>query len=289
MTCLFVQHLTVIDCAFLDARRGLVGESWIVDVELDGALDAQSMVLDFGEVKRRLKREIDASVDHTLIVPIRAPGLAIDGDDAEVRVEFQTARGRITHRSPAQALTRLDAVQVDAAAVAAHLGPRLKAAVPPTVGELRVTLRNERIDGAFHHYTHGLKKHEGHCQRIAHGHRSRIDIRLDGQRDAATEALLAEAWRDIYLASRDDLRHDDGERLHFDYVSREGRYALALPRAHCEVLDTDTTIECIAEHLASRIAGERPGVQVEVHAYEGVQKGARATASGVHAGFSDPA
>src|SRR3546814_7361440 len=59
MSALFVEHLSVIDCAYLDAARGLVGESWIVDVELHGDLDGQSMVLDFGEVKKRLKRAIE--------------------------------------------------------------------------------------------------------------------------------------------------------------------------------------------------------------------------------------
>jgi 6-pyruvoyl-tetrahydropterin synthase len=206
MTCLFVEHLTVIDCAFLDEQRGLVGESWIVDVELDGALDEQSMVLDFGEVKKRLKRAIDASVDHTLLVPMRSPALSIEEDAAAVALDFRSARGRISHRSPPQALTRLDAETVDAAALSAQLTPILKAVVPASVGALRLALRNELIDGAFHHYTHGLKKHDGHCQRIAHGHRSRIDIRVDGRRDTELEAALARDWRDIYLATREDLR-----------------------------------------------------------------------------------
>jgi 6-pyruvoyl-tetrahydropterin synthase len=278
MTCLFVEHLTVIDCAFLDEQRGLVGESWIVDVELDGALDEQSMVLDFGEVKKRLKRAIDASVDHTLLVPMRSPALSIEEDAAAVALDFRSARGRISHRSPPQALTRLDAETVDAAALSAQLTPILKAVVPASVGALRLALRNELIDGAFHHYTHGLKKHDGHCQRIAHGHRSRIDIRVDGRRDTELEAALARDWRDIYLATREDLRHDDGERLHFDYTSREGAFALALPRAHCDLLETDTTIECIAEHLATTLAPLRAGCRLEARAYEGVMKGARATA-----------
>lgn len=278
MTRLFVEHLSVIDCAFLDARRGLVGESWIVDVELDGALDAQSMVLDFGEVKRRLKRAIDASVDHTLLVPLRAPELALAESGDGIELDFASARGNIRHRSPPQALTRLDAMTVSAASVAAHLTPILKATLPETVGTLRLTLRNEPIDGAFHHYTHGLKKHDGHCQRIAHGHRSRIDLRIDGARDAALERALAERWRDIYLATREDLLRDDGERLHFEYAAREGLFALSLPKTHCELLETDTTIECIAEHLAATLARQHPGRPVEVRAYEGVMKGARALA-----------
>src|SRR3546814_13888491 len=39
MSALFVAHLRVLDCAYLDAARGLFGESWIVDVELPGDLD----------------------------------------------------------------------------------------------------------------------------------------------------------------------------------------------------------------------------------------------------------
>lgn len=93
MATLFVDHLTVIDCAYLDLQRGLVGESWIVDLELEGDLDAQSMVLDFGEVKRRIKRAIDSGPDHSLLVPRNAPGVRLDLGDAQ-----RTRLGRHGHR-----------------------------------------------------------------------------------------------------------------------------------------------------------------------------------------------
>ncbi len=277
MTRLFVEQLTVLDCAYLDAQRGLVGESWIVDIELDGDLDEQSMVLDFAEMKKRLKRALDGSADHTLIVPLLHPGLQLQRQKERVGLEFHgPAAGPIEHRAPPQALTLLEARQVNNASLAAHLQPILAREVPANVARVSLQLRHERIDGAYYHYTHGLKKHAGYCQRIAHGHRSRLEIRLDGQRAAALEAGWSERWRDIYLGTREDLRLRQNGRLRFAYTAAEGAFELELPESRCDLLDSDSTVERIAEHLAARTAAEQPDSRVEVRAYEGVMKGALA-------------
>lgn len=274
MTSLFVEQLTVIDCAYLDAARGLVGESWIVDVELEGDLDHQSMVLDFGEVKRSLKRRIDAGLDHTLIVPSQAPQLRFEhsGDSTDLR--FDIPAGPIEHRAPACAVSLLPAAAVNAAAVAAHLESTLAVGLPANVSRLRLNLRPEAISGAYYHYVHGLKKHAGQCQRIAHGHRSRLEIRVDGQRDLAMEQDIAVAWTDIYLGTREDLVSRAQGRVRFAYRAPEGRFELELPESRVDVLDTDSTVECIAEHLAGLAAVRHRGAAVEVRAYEGVMKGA---------------
>ena len=69
---LFVRDLTVIDASYLSAERGMVGESWLVDIELTGTLNEMSMLLDFARVKKQLKAIIDAEVDHRLLVPVAA-------------------------------------------------------------------------------------------------------------------------------------------------------------------------------------------------------------------------
>lgn len=276
MSRLFVEHLTVIDCAYLDAARGLVGESWIVDAELEGGLDAQSMVLDFGDVKKRLKQTIDHSADHALLVPARAPALSVQRRNAELQLRFAAADGLYTHRSPAAAVCLIDAETVDTASVTAYLQPLLMAQMPANVEALRLRLRAEAIDGAYYHYVHGLKKHAGLCQRIAHGHRSRIEIRVDGARDAELEQQVADRWRDAYLGSREDLIEDDGQTLRFAYRSGEGEYELRLPAARVDLIDTDSTVEQLAALLAARLAPQRAGRDLEVRAYEGVRKGALA-------------
>ena len=156
--------------------------------------------------------------------------------------------------------------------------PQLAAIVPANVARIGLALRHEAIEGASYHYTHGLKKHQGNCQRIAHGHRSRIAILVDGQRDAALEAQWAGSFRDIYLVTGSHVVADDGERLSLAYTAPEGAFELVLPKSRTYLLgqDTDSTVEEIAEHLATRIAAERPGQHITVRAYEGVMKGAAA-------------
>lgn len=279
MTRLFVEQLTVIDCAFLDAQRGLVGESWIVDVELEGDLDHQSMVLDFSEVKKRLKRVIDDTADHKLLVPRLHAGLWLHHADTSVSLQFKgPPAGAIEHHSPTDAICLLETSQVNEQSLVAHLQPIIAAQVPANVAAARVILRNEDIRGAYYHYAHGLKKHTGHCQRIAHGHRSRLQIAVDGQRDEALERAWADSWRDIYLGTQEDVVSSTTERMRFEYSSVDGTFELELPASRCTLLDTDSTVERIAGHIARRIAAEKPGHAIEIRAYEGVMKGAVARA-----------
>lgn len=279
MTILFVKRLTVIDSSYLCATRGLVGESWQVDIELEGALDDQGMVLDFGEVKRAIKRRIDDQFDHKLLVPTDHSGLHVYSTPGGAHLNFRLDDGReIEHRSPEDALCMLPLSKIEPDALARIVRDDLLPRLPANVRNVELRLWPECIDGAFYHYSHGLKHHDGNCQRIAHGHRSRIEIWRNERRDKTLEQLWCEQWRDIYVGTREDIigtsQRDGIDCLEFGYRGSQGQFGLSLPRSACYLIDTDSTVENIAQHIAQRLKTDHPDDHFKVYAFEGVDKGA---------------
>lgn len=272
---LFVNRLTVIDFSYLHASRGLVGESWQVDILLHGGLDAQGMVLDFGDVKKTVKRLVDRHFDHKLLIPARYPRLRQDVGDDTLRIRFETDAGHtIDHSSPSDAVTLVDCSEITPQTLGTAIARMLQPHMPDNVARIDIRLWPEPEQGAYYHYSHGLKHHCGNCQRIAHGHRSRLRIERDGIAAPDLEATWAERWRDIYIGTRGDiLEQRDGELL-FGYASEQGEFRLRLPVTRCYLIDTDSTVENIAQHLAGRLAQDHPGERFRVTAFEGIDKGA---------------
>lgn len=280
---LFVDHLTNVDFSFLDERRGLLGETWLANVQLKGDLDDQGMVCDFGIVKKRLRQWLDEELDHRLLVPIRSPNLTLTetGDTVEVRWQFGASEEFIHTRSPRQALALVDAQELTRESVAQWCEQQLAQLFPETKG-LQISFTPESIDTAFYHYSHGLKKHDGNCQRIAHGHRSRITIWADDLRSHSLENEWANRWRDVYLGTREDLQEsfqsDGNDYYRFAYRARQGDFELSLPQRCCEVIETDTTVEYLALYIAQQLRADYPHSNIRVQAFEGYRKGAIAEA-----------
>jgi 6-pyruvoyl-tetrahydropterin synthase len=282
MACLFVEQLCVIDCAWLHTAHGLLGDSWIVDLELEGGLDDQGMVFDFGLVKPLVKQVIDNKIDHRLLVPLHSTALEFEASGDEVGITFGYGDAQLCHRSPAEALCTLDVAEVSIMAIEKRLVAEIEAVMPANVTGIRVSLREEDIPGSWYRYAHGLKQHEGNCQRIAHGHRSRVEIFRDGQRSEACERWLSERWRDVYLGCEKDVVEETilaGKPCyHFAYGAPQGNFELILEKARCELLTTESTVECIAAHVAGLLKERDPSAGYQVRAYEGVRKGAIAEA-----------
>jgi len=284
MATLFVENLTVVDFSYLHAQRGMVGESWIVDLELSGDLDATGMVFDFGLIKKKVKHLVDDHADHCLLVPTDSTLLTLHPqDDGHVRLEWRYGGGEIHLQAPQQSIVPLPGAEISRAALTDHLLALIRAEVPDNVVEARLVLRDEDTGTApFYHYSHGLRKHDGNCQRIAHGHRSSIEIFENGRRSRYWEKLWADRWEDIYIGSRADLEGtyylEETPHYRFRYDAPQGHFELMIPEDHCYLVDTDTTVEYLAAHIAQQLAEEAPGKHFRVRAFEGVGKGAIAEA-----------
>lgn len=281
MSRLFVDNLTVLDFSYFHPIRGVVGESWIVDVELVGELNEEGMVFDFGHVKKLLKAALDSGMDHTLVLPANLPGLSLrEADNGErILAEYHNSRGalRFQYASPREAVYLVETDDISIDSVRPTLEAHLNTLVPHNVSQVVLRLRSELIDGPFYHYSHGLKKHQGDCQRICHGHRSRIEVYRNGQRDPEVERDWASRFEDVYLITEDDIldgQPEDSDLIHIGYDAQQGRFDVWLPAARTEILKTDTTVELIAAHLANSLAAEYPQDRWRVRAFEGVMKGA---------------
>ncbi|PSW19883.1 hypothetical protein C9I98_10495 [Photobacterium sanctipauli] len=292
---LFVRDLTVIDASYLCETRGMVGESWILDVVMSGELNEMSMVLDFSRVKKQIKHIVDEFVDHRLIVPSQSKAVRIAAcKPGYSTVDLLRADKGIHLNCPDEAYCFVDAEAVTIESVTQHVYKVLEGKLPENVQGLEITLRYENIDGALYHYSHGLKKHDGNCQRIAHGHRSPVELLVDGKRDSELEAKWAERWSDIYLGSDEDVcplsalslsaeAKNLSDELHygFKYTAPQGEFELAIARSDVEMLNTDTTVELLAHYIAEQVSPlVDAGKTLDVLAYEGVGKGAMATVAG---------
>ncbi len=271
---LFVDNLINIDFSYLDADRGLVGETWLADVELEGTLDEQGMICDFGIVKKTLRAWLDEKLDHRLLIPERSPALRENNRGDTCSLRWQSSAGPIRLLSPESALNYIPLEHIDAEGVAGWCIEQLMPKFPASVKALKLRFRCEQIPGPFYHYSHGLKKHAGNCQRIAHGHRSKIEIWLDETLAENEMQAWAESWRDIYIGSAEDLEREENEILYFSYQAQQGTFSLSLPKAQSYLLPTDSTVEHIAAHIATVMKEKHPGKRVRVKAYEGLAKGA---------------
>lgn len=283
---LFVKDLTVIDFSYLCPIRGMVGESWIVDVLLDGGLDEQNMVLDFSKVKKTIKNTIDEVADHRLLIPTACNQVRWQQQGDRVWMDFASQKGGIHLACPSQAFALIPTEVIDFESVNDFLQKALREALPDNVQDISITLRNEVLTTPYYHYSHGLRKHDGNCQRIAHGHRSPVTVFENGIAEPKWDEYWAKRWHDAYLGTEEDIvpvadlqlskqaNVSDDTHYGFHYVAPQGDFQLAMPKNCCDIIPHDTTVELLAEYMAVTLAAKVPESHFKVIAYEGIGKGA---------------
>ncbi|MDH5432420.1 MAG: 6-carboxytetrahydropterin synthase [Gammaproteobacteria bacterium] len=283
MHSLFVENLTVIDFTYFHPTRGLVGESLIVDLELSGELNDEGMLFDFSHVKKQIKQCIDTQVDHKFVVAKNYDKFNMENiEHNNIKLELWTQNGEYyRHISPSEAICLLDAEVVSPDIISEHLQSAVRSVVPDNVKTIALKIYPENIEGPYYHYSHGLKKHFGDCQRIAHGHRSAIEVFKDGVLNFELANRIAQLCQDAYFVTREDISSsqeiDAKSYLTVEYQANQGVFQLTLPEDRCLQMETDTTVELIAQFLLQRLLSEKSDSNLVIKAYEGVKKGASAS------------
>lgn len=281
---LFVDNLTNVDFSYLHPQRGLVGETWLASIVLEGALDQQGMVCDFGIVKKTVRNWLDEHIDHCLLVAEQADNLTHSIVSNNIQLTWQYGNDKqdiIECKSPQQAVSLIHHTEINTESVSAWCVQQLRQLLPDTIDRIILSFKPEIIEHHFYHYSHGLKKHAGNCQRIAHGHRSTIEIVCDGKRDHHLEQNWCARWQDSYIGTKEDISTPPNRQkgnVYFSYQSEQGCFELSLPAKACHVIDTDSTVEFIAQYIAQTLKKQNPQHSYQVKAYEGVGKGAIAFA-----------
>ena len=280
-TNLFIKQLTTIDSSYLCSWRGLVGETWLMDIALYGELNEQGMLFDFGDIKSTIKSTVDQLLDHKLLVP-EAPWVDLKQhngrSDITAKIIDEKRTYMVQYRAPEQAIEQISTEAITAQTLQAYLSEKIAAVLPDNVHKLDILLYQEIIEGPFYHYSHGLKKHQGNCQRLIHGHRSAFSIFIDGKHAEEEEMLWATQWQDITLVTEEDIQHryllNNIEYLCVGYHAPQGYFEMALPADRAHLVNTDTTVELIAHYLAHKVSEKYDNATVKVTAYEGYNKGA---------------
>ncbi|MBT4836041.1 MAG: 6-pyruvoyl tetrahydropterin reductase, partial [Methylococcales bacterium] len=202
---LFVEQLANVDFSYLCPDYGLVGETWLLDVCLQGKLDDQGMIFDFSNVKHEIKLVVEEFIDHKLLVPVNYEGLRVEKHLSSTEIWFTDRQQReIYCHSPTQGICEIDCMTINIAVVEQQLVTMVKKVLPANVTTIDLKLKIPETRHSYQ-YSHGLKKHEGACQHIAHGHRSDLKILNNKQISAEWENFWIEKLHRKYLADAKDI------------------------------------------------------------------------------------
>ncbi len=266
---LFVENVTIIDYAYLRPDVRIAGDSLILTVELRGELDHNGFIVDFGKLKPMVKQLVDSELDHRLLLPDRDRELIVEEIGGRVIVRY----GTLTYEAPPLAIARLDAIAITHDTISQRIQQLVAPHLSPNVSALRCHLaRDARAEQqASFAYTHGLRHHDGNCQRLLHGHRGVFVVIWDGIRDPELEGTLIQRFDGAHFASARDVSGDA-----VAYRAAQGDFTALLPAGRIVSMAVEPTIENIAQFAFEELVRGQglDARRLMVRAYEGPNKGA---------------
>lgn len=291
---IFAKNITYLDCAIFDPAYGIIGQSWIVDTKISGNLKDSNLIYDFSELKKLIKQILNDNIDHKLVIPICSEYVSfnedINGECWELKVPCpETLTYNIwKYKCPKNSVYTVRTPKINSFIIEQEISKILRHRLPSSINEVKIFLKEEKAEEttAFYKYTHGLSFHSGACQKLFHGHKSKIEIYIGDERRADLEHHVVRELlgSNVHIASCDQLltgsipigqRGNSTKILTIGYQTNNGTYYAELPANKVFIVDKAPTIEQIALQIATYIKNkEKTKTQVRVIAYEGIKKGA---------------
>jgi 6-pyruvoyl-tetrahydropterin synthase len=295
---LFVDDVDRIDCAVFDPSIGVVGQSWFVDIEVSGQLDDNGFVYDFSHLKKMVKAVLKKSVDHALLIPIMSKHVHFQDDPSgefwqlKAKTRLTGIDSDWTYKCPKGAVYPVRAVKVTREALEQECTKVLRHRLGQDISRVQVRLRPEegQSGDTFFRYTHGITQHEGACQRLFHGHRSRLRVYVADERRHDLEQYIAHDifGSIVHIASIRQVisgvhelraRPSSPEPVTLGYEGSYGNFQATIPANRIFFVEQATSIECLTQEIATLLAHKtNERATIRVCCFEGIEKGAIAEA-----------
>jgi len=271
---MFIEDFTVLDHAYVDQVEGFLGGTFYVSAEVIGkTTEEEGVVIDFSIGKKQLKKVIDTTVDHKLIVPKH---LLVEEEDGRLSVTFTDGK----YVAPATAFYQLNASNYSVENLTTAIEQEVMKQMPVNVEAVKIKLKYEDFNKfgenqSFYRYTHGLKTSSSlGCRRMGHGHINHIEIEVNGVRNSIIEQHVCNKLHKKHIYVRDNVLQETEDKIHLRIKVDEGVFDLGLNKALTFEMPYETTVENISKYLAKMIAETKPGNEIKVKAFEGYKKGA---------------
>jgi hypothetical protein len=279
---IFLNNLTCIDHAYIDAEGRIVGGSYHPNFLVTGSIDpVEQVVIDFSSIKKQIKAIIDDKengFDHKLWIYANSSNCKYTHYD-----------GNTTIRSDALLLemptNAIKIIESDAeTAIAQQVERELNKLHPHNNIKVQCELTHTNFarnpDSAIEFtYVHGLRSSTSWgCQNHSHGHRSWIDFGVDMGGDIEYQLLaLTHELNGAVLIYKDNIVLDDDDYIAIFYTTPRGNWYAEYNKKMIKtiIFDTETTVENILNWFVAKNKDllDRCGVK-RLDISEGLSKGA---------------
>lgn len=268
---IFLNNLSVVDHAYVDDKGQIVGGSFNPSFIVSGKIDpVEKVVVDFSTVKKSMKTLIDQHIwdphnngyDHKIWwINGFSKGIIEPHDHAD---RYIIKTDYFTSEFPSDALKIIDVIKdAHPSHSASYIGRSFEkfletelSKVYPNVdvsvecsNNIDVHTYDKSLPVYYFRYVHGLKDSTSYgCQNVCHGHLSYFqyhyddDLCLDIQKDLDNAIFI----------NKSNIVSEDDEFLTISYITEQrGLFKATYNKKLCKliVLDTETTIELIAEYI----------------------------------------